>query len=73
MTDHRHLTTKIQVKPIPPLYSYINNINLITYIHMFGDPSPEVIEAIAAARRGDALKSREQLEREKKEREKKGK
>ena len=40
---------------------------------MFGDPSPEVIEAIAAARRGDALKSREQLEREKKEREVKGK
>ena len=40
---------------------------------MFGDPSPEVIEAIAAARRGDALKSREQLERENKEREVKGK
>ena len=40
---------------------------------MFGDPSPEVIEAIAAARRGDALKSCEQLEREKKEREAKGK
>ena len=36
---------------------------------MFGEPSPEVIEAIAAARRGDALKSREQLEREKKQRE----
>ena len=40
---------------------------------MFGDPSPEVIEAIAAARRGDALKSKEQLEREKKQREAKGK
>ena len=60
--------TKIQLKPIPPLINYINYI----HINMFGDPSPEVIEAIAAARRGDALKSREQLEREKKQREAKG-
>ena len=41
---------------------------------MFGEPSPEVIEAIAAEKkRGDAQKSREQLEREKKQREAKGK
>ena len=61
--------TKIQLKPYTSFNNYINYI----HINMFGDPSPEVIEAIAAARRGDALKSREQLEREKKEREVKGK
>ena len=55
--------TKIQLKPIPPLYSFINNINSITYINMFGDPSP-LIEAIAAARRGDALKALEKQKRE---------
>ena len=31
---------------------------------MFGDPSPEVIEAIAAARRGYALKALEKQKRE---------
>ena len=36
---------------------------------MFGEPSPEVIKAIAAARRGDALKSKEQRENEKRKRE----
>ena len=61
--------TKIQLKPYTSFNNYINYI----HFNMFGDPSPEVIEAIAAARRGDALKSREQLEREKKEREAKGK
>ena len=53
--------TKIRLKPYTSFNNYINYI----HINMFGDPS-QVIEAIAAARRGDALKSREQLEREKK-------